>query len=72
MYGAIGDYQDMTPGARQLIDDWDKRSLYYQAGTLTQGIEVGRRDYDFKRGIVRELANNIIPSEIGGLAKKKV
>ncbi|BAI60420.1 putative phosphoesterase [Methanocella paludicola SANAE] len=69
MYGAIGDYQDMTPGARQLIDDWDKRSLYYQAGTLTQGIEVGRRDYDFKRGIVRELAKNIIPSEIGSLAK---
>lgn len=69
MYGAIGDYEDRSPGARELIDNWDKRSLYYQAGTLSQGIEVGRRDYDFKRGIVRELSRNIIPSEIGGLAK---
>lgn len=69
MYGAIGDYQDMTPGARELIDNWDKRSLYYQAGTLSQGIEVGRRDYDFKRGIARQLAQNILPSEIGMLAK---
>jgi single-stranded-DNA-specific exonuclease len=69
MYGAIGDYEDMTPGARELIDNWDKRSLYYQAGTLSQGIEIGRRDYDFKRGLVRELAKNILPSEIGVLAK---
>ncbi len=69
MYGAIGDYQDMTPGARELINNWDKRSLYYQAGTLSQGIEIGRRDYDFKRGLVRQLAGNILPSEIGALAK---
>ena len=69
MYGAIGDYEDMTPGARELIDNWDKRSLYYQAGTLSQGIEIGRRDYDFKRSIVRQLAQNILPSEIGVLAK---
>jgi single-stranded-DNA-specific exonuclease len=69
MYGAIGDYEDMTPGARALIENWDKRSLYYQAGTLSQGIEIGRRDYDFKRGIVRQLAQNILPSEIGSLAK---
>ncbi len=69
LYGAIGDYEDSTPGARELIDNWDKRSLYYQAGTLSQGIEIGRRDYDFKRGIVRQLAQNILPSQIGVLAK---
>ncbi len=69
LYGAIGDYEDMTPGFRELIDNWDKRSLYYQAGTLSQGIEIGRRDYEFKRGIVRQLAQNVMPSEIGGLAK---
>jgi RecJ-like exonuclease len=69
MYGAIGDYEDMTPGARKLIQDWDMRSLYYQAGTLSQGIEVGRRDYDFKREIVSKLAQNTLPSDIGMLAK---
>jgi RecJ-like exonuclease len=69
MYGAIGDYQDMTPGAGEIILNWDKRSLYYQAGTLTQGIEIGRRDYEFKRDLVRQLARNTLPSEIGALAK---
>jgi RecJ-like exonuclease len=69
MYGAIGDYEDRSPGAQELIDNWDKRSLYYQAGTLSQGIEIGRRDYDFKRGLVRQLARNVLPSEIGSLAK---
>lgn len=69
LYGAIGDYADMTRGVQELIDNWDKRSLYYQAGTLSQGIEIGRRDYDFKRGLVRQLAQNILPSEIGSLAK---
>ncbi|AFC98830.1 Single-stranded DNA-specific exonuclease (RecJ-like) [Methanocella conradii HZ254] len=69
MYGAIGDYEDMTPGARRILQDWDMRSLYYQAGTLSQGIEIGRRDYEFKRGLVRQLAQNTLPSEIGMLAK---
>ena len=69
IYGAIGDYRDMTPFTQELIMNWDKRSLYYQAGTLSQGIEVGRRDYDFKREIVRLLAKNILPSEIPSLAK---
>lgn len=69
MYGAIGDYADMTPGAGDIILEWDKRSLYYQAGTLSQGIEIGRRDYEFKRSLVKQLAQNILPSEIGVLAK---
>jgi len=69
MYGAIGDYADMTPGAGNIIMNWDKRSLYYQAGTLSQGIEIGRRDYEFKRGLVRQLSQNILPSEIGVLAR---
>jgi RecJ-like exonuclease len=69
MYGAIGDYADMTPGAGSIILNWDKRSLYYQAGTLSQGIEIGRRDYEFKRDLVKQLAMNILPSEIGVLAK---
>jgi RecJ-like exonuclease len=69
LYGAIGDYRDNTDRVCDLISDWDKRSLYYQAGTLSQGMEVGRRDYDFKRDIVRLLSENILPSEIDILAE---
>lgn len=72
MYGAIGDFRDSTPLAEDLVSRWDKRSLYYEAGTLSQGIEMGRRDYRYKRLIVRQLALNDLPSEIEGLAEKAV
>ncbi|MCD1295985.1 phosphoesterase [Methanocella sp. CWC-04] len=72
LYGAIGDYRDNTDRVCDLVSDWDKRSLYYQAGTLSQGMEVGRRDYDFKRDIVRLLSVNTLPSEIPVLAKNAI
>jgi RecJ-like exonuclease len=55
-----------------MVQDWDKRSLYYQAGTLSQGIEIGRRDYEFKRWLVAQLAQNVQPSDIDVLAKNAV
>jgi RecJ-like exonuclease len=72
LYGAIGDFRDNTSLAADLVRRWDKRSLYYEAGTLSQGIEMGRRDYGYKRLIVRQLAANVLPSEIEGLAEKAV
>jgi single-stranded-DNA-specific exonuclease len=72
MYGAIGDFRDTTPLAAVIADRWDKRSLYYEAGTLSQGIEIDRRNRDYKRLIVRQLAANKLPSQIEGLAEKAV
>ena len=68
MYGAIGDYRDNSPFAAELTTQWDKRSLYYQAGTVSQGVELERRDYDFKRNMLNTLSRNILPSEISELA----
>ncbi len=62
MYGAIGDYRDNTPIAQELVRKWDKRSLYYEAGTLSQGEEMERRNYGFKRELVLRLAKNELPS----------
>ncbi|OPY25334.1 MAG: DHHA1 domain protein [Methanocella sp. PtaU1.Bin125] len=72
MYGAIGDYRDNAPLARGLVRRWDKRSLYYQAGTLSQGIEMARKDYDYKRLVLERLAKNELPSEIGDLSRQAV
>lgn len=72
MYGAIGDYRDDTPFAKEITGNWDKRSLYYQAGTLSQGIEMRRQDYDYKRDLVRLLSENVPPSEIDSLAKDAI
>lgn len=60
--GAIGDYLEGTPGIQELMSKFDRRALYFEAGILVQGIEGIRRDYEFKRRIVQELARNLPPS----------
>ncbi|MGA9138700.1 MAG: DHHA1 domain-containing protein [Methanocella sp.] len=72
LYGAIGDYRDNSESIHEMVQDWDKRSLYYQAGTLSQGIEIGRRDYEFKRWLVTQLSKNVQPSDIDILAKNAI
>lgn len=72
MYGAIADFRDSTPLARELVTRWDKRSLYYHSGTLSQGIEIDRKNFDSKRDLVFGLSKNIIPSNMNGLVKKAV
>ena len=62
VYGAIGDYMDDTPLIQSLMKKWDKRSLYFEAGILVQGVEGLENDYDSKRRIVQNLANNMSPS----------
>lgn len=72
MYGAIGDYLDNSEMAVALTKKWDKRSLYYQAGTLSQGIEIIGRNYHSKKSLVKNLVTNRLPSEIGNLALKAI
>lgn len=67
IYGAIGDFCDNTADIKKWTKDWDKRSLYFQAGTLIQAIQYMGRDYDFKRSLLLPLSRDIIPSEIGKL-----
>lgn len=62
IYGAIADYLDNTPLIRQLLKKWDKRRIYFETGILVQGIGGLKGDYDFKRDIVSNLAENTPPS----------
>ncbi|TGC09174.1 DHHA1 domain-containing protein [Methanolobus halotolerans] len=64
IYGAIGDYHDNTPSVREWLLDWDKRSLFYQAGTLIQALIYMGRNYNFKRKLLAPLSHDVIPSEI--------
>lgn len=61
IYGAIADYLDNTSLMRRLLKEWDKRRIYFETGILVQGIEGLKRDYDFKREIVSNLAENTPP-----------
>ncbi|HHV23882.1 MAG TPA: DHH family phosphoesterase [Methanosarcina sp.] len=67
IYGAIGDFCDNTPHIKNWVRDWDKRSLYFQAGTLIQAIIHKGREYEFKRELLEPLSNDVIPSNIPGL-----
>ncbi|MEM0031763.1 MAG: DHHA1 domain-containing protein [Desulfurococcaceae archaeon] len=72
LYGAIGDYLDETPWVKYTLNNWDKRSIYLEAGVLIQGLEGSRRDYDFKRRVIDHLAANSLPSTMRELVDRSL
>ncbi len=71
IYGAMGDFSE-TEVIRNWERDWDKRTLYFYAGVLIQGITYAGRDYDYKRRIVDALSKDIPPPQIEGLLEAAV
>lgn len=69
IYGAIGDYYDSSPSVKEWLRDWDKRSLFFQAGTLIQALIYSGRNYDFKRKLIVPLSHDKIPTEIPNVLK---
>jgi RecJ-like exonuclease len=67
IYGAIGDFCDNTLCVKDWVRDWDKRSLYFQAGALIQAIIHKGKEYEFKRTLLEPLSKNVIPSNIPDL-----
>ncbi len=67
LYGAIGDYADQSPWVKEVLERWDKRQIYFEAGILVQGLEGSRGMYDFKRHIVEHLSKNRRPSQLSEL-----
>lgn len=72
LFGAVGDYSDETDYVRHLYNLWDKRLIYFESGILCQGLEATRKMYDFKRKLVVELSENLLPSQNGELVKRAV
>jgi len=68
LYGAIGDYEDDTPFAKERLANWDRRALYFEVSTIIMGIkESGFDNYDAKRMIVKTMAEGKNPSSVPGL-----
>ncbi|MFX1261485.1 MAG: DHHA1 domain-containing protein [Promethearchaeota archaeon] len=66
LYGAIGDYCDDTEFAKQQFDNYDKRTLYLEAGLLVQALQ----EIDYRReakDIVRQLTLGIEPSSMNDI-----
>jgi single-stranded-DNA-specific exonuclease len=66
LYGAIGDYCDDTEFAIQQFDNYDKRTLYLEAGLLVQALQ----EIDYRKeakDIVRQLTLGIEPSSMNDI-----
>jgi RecJ-like exonuclease len=72
LYGAICDYLDETPWVKNELLKWDRRSVFLEAGIVSQGLEGARRDYEFKRAVVEHLARNRLPSQMSELVARSI
>jgi RecJ-like exonuclease len=72
VFGAIGDYLDNTSKISSLLENWDKRTLYFQTGILVQALEdIGRNDV-LKTEILQKLSDNVPPSGIDSLLEHAI
>ncbi|MHA2378285.1 MAG: DHHA1 domain-containing protein [Candidatus Thorarchaeota archaeon] len=63
LYGAIGDYCDGTEFAKNHFENYDKRTLYLEAGLLVQALQ----EIDYRReskDLVRQLTLGVDPSSM--------
>jgi RecJ-like exonuclease len=62
VYGAVGDFLEGTPHIQRLLEIWDRRTLYFEAGILVQAVDGQKRNYELKRALVSSLASGKPPS----------
>jgi RecJ-like exonuclease len=64
LFGAISDYYtDKTDFVMRTLDVYDKRTIYLEAGLLSQALRTqGKRDYKFKRNLINVLSKGTMPS----------
>ncbi len=66
LYGAIGDYCDNSYFSQKHFEDYDKRTLYLEAGLLVQSLQ--EIDYQKEaKDLVRELTLGIAPSAMNNI-----
>jgi RecJ-like exonuclease len=62
--GSIADYCENTDFVRQALNKYDRRTIYMEAGLLSQALGEAAGDYNYKREVVQALAKLIPPTEI--------
>ena len=72
LWGAIADYCEDTDFARDRLNKYDRRTIYMEAGLLSQALGEAAGDYHYKRDVVINLAQGIPPTEIPGIVDRAV
>ncbi|EKE38500.1 hypothetical protein ENUP19_0050G0044 [Entamoeba nuttalli] len=67
--GCICDYYDNTQYIKKVMDKFEKRSLFLDAGILAQGLSIYRKK-EMKEDLVREFVSGYIPCEIPALVSQ--
>ncbi len=65
LWGALSDYCEETRFVCEHLSKYDRRTIYLEAGLLTQALT--EADFDYKRRVVEELARGRSPVEIEGM-----
>jgi len=72
LWGAIADYAEETEFVRDGMSKYDRRTIYMEAGLLSQALGDAAGDYHYKRDVVLKLAQGVPPSEIPEAVERAV
>lgn len=72
LWGAIADYTEGTEILRDGLSKYDRRTIYMEAGLLSQALGEAAGDYYFKREVVLKLSRGVPPSEISEIVERAI
>lgn len=72
LWGAIGDYCEETEFVRDGLNKYDRRTIYMEAGLLSQALGEAAGDYHYKRDVVIKLSQKVPPTEIPEIVERAV
>ncbi len=72
LWGAIGDYCEETEFVNDRLNKYDRRTIYMEAGLLSQALSEAAGDYHYKRDVVIKLAQGVPPTEIPEIVDRAV
>jgi RecJ-like exonuclease len=70
LWGAIADYCEGTDFVRERLNKYDRRTIYMEAGLLSQALGEAAGDYNYKREVVQALSKGVPPTEIPELVER--
>lgn len=64
LWGAIADYTEGAEIVQAGLNKYDRRTIYMEAGLLSQALDEASGDYHYKREVVKKLSQGSPPSDI--------
>lgn len=72
LWGSIADYTEGAEILKEGLSKYDHRTIYMEAGLLSQALGEAAGDYEFKREVVEHLAKGTPPSEIPEVVERAI